>query len=437
MSQIKPFRRYTKQARGRLTAWIRWCWRKTIFSTAEIPAASRTRARGFRRSMARLGLQHSDISRAIPALARSFAVAELHRKKRQGWAFLFLLILTLPLWISGFGHSLLFPANLFLPELDDDAITLARFLFLIGYFCVLFVAAELQMRGLEWKQLVEFSRPAMRSATRFTTRSRWIGVAGLAFFLVMFGLALHDSHPGSIWPAMTAAGVASLWFTTFGFIWFKISSGTGIGSHSPDVALVCILADAYTAVIAGGAVDFRSFARRNEISMLLRAAATLLEGPMVRMLARDDASADAVVRPPLAAAAAGLRQKLAWLATPGVATREELARMLGEALIAAATCDLARLAGSEPPAPSASSIRWVSRLFAIAQGGVLALGAPTVIWLLWPYFSDAAVRSVAVQFAALCFVVGTFSILDPTGRDKLNTVVSVGATLFGWGKPKA
>jgi hypothetical protein len=239
---------------------------------------------------------------------------------------------------------------------------------------------------------------------------------------------------------MAAAGVGTLWFAIFWFAISKISMGsmgTGIGWRSPDISLVLVLADAYTGIIAGGVGSFRSFPRRSAISSRLRVAARLLEGPMVRMLAGGDRAAEAVVRPPLEAAAARLRQKLAWLATPTIATREELARSLGEALIAAATGHLASLTGSEPFPPSASTaVVWQSRLFVVGRWCVVALGPAAVLWLSWPLIPDAA-RGLAVQFATLCFVVATFSMLDPTGQDKLSSVVSAGTTLFGWGKPKA
>jgi hypothetical protein len=209
-----------------------------------------------------------------------------------------------------------------------------------------------------------------------------------------------------------------------------------LGSRSPDLGVVRALADAYTAVVAGGMNDFRSFARRAEIAAHLRVAAGLLEGPMLRMLSGGDRAAETVVRPHLEAAAAGVREKLAWLATPKSDTREYLARALGEALIAATT-DLARLIGTQPGMPAATGVSWQERLVGFARWTLVALGPAAALWLGWSLIPDAATRGLAAQVAASFFAVATFSRLYPGARDELSSVVSTGATLFGWGKPKA
>jgi hypothetical protein len=92
--------------------------------------------------------------------------------------------------------------------------------------------------------------------------------------------------------------------------------------------------------------------------------------------------------------------------------RHELARAVGAALIAAATGNLARLAGPEPAPPAIADVSWRDQLVAIARWGVVGLGPAVVLWLAWSLIPDAATRGLAAQFAALCFVVATFSRLS-------------------------
>jgi hypothetical protein len=349
-----------------------------------------------------------------------------------------LVLYFLPLLLKGI-HHVLFPASLFLPTIESDAEALARGLYFVGFMGLAGLGAELQMRSTLWRRLIKYGPSAIRLMDRFRGTTRWLYLLVLLLWVTLViselpAKAWTDGH--TIWVGTATAGTAILWFGMIGFAFLRISSGRLFGSRSADVALARALADAYIAVVAGGPSDFRSFARRSEISAHLRMAARLLDGPMLRMLSGGDRAAEVVVRPHLEAAAAGLRQKLPWLATPKNDTREYLARALGEALIAATIGDLARLTGAEPVVTAAVAVSWQGRLVGFARWSLVALGPAGVLWLGWSLIPDAATRGLAAQFAALCFVVATFSTLDPGGRDKLSSVVSNGAALFGWGKPR-
>ena len=157
---------------------------------------------------------------------------------------------------------------------------------------------------------------------------------------------------------------------------------------------------------------------------------------MVRLLAHRDKAAESVVRAHLAAAARRLRQKLGWLAIPKADTREELSRSLGRALIQVAIGDFSSLTEGETLAPAAGGVLWQDRLLGFVRWFAIAGGPALVVWSAWRLIDDAT-KGIALQFAALCFVVATFSALDPEGRDKLSSVVSAGASLFGWGARRA
>jgi hypothetical protein len=157
-----------------------------------------------------------------------------------------------------------------------------------------------------------------------------------------------------------------------GSVLYYITYGTMLYWRSPDLILVRVLADAYTAAAAGKPTDFRSFTHRRIISTHLRKAAGLLEGPMLGVLTGKDEAAAAAVRPHLTAAAAKLRQELVPLAMPDSNARERVVRALGEALVATAIGELARLSPAEPVVATAEGGTWRSRLAALATWCAIA-----------------------------------------------------------------
>jgi hypothetical protein len=438
---VQPDRRTSGRAGARVKVWLRSAWRATGWSSATPRLAARAEAKDLGRSLSRIGLPHRDISRTLPALARS--IAEYDRRRRRIWLGLgqpLVFLFCLPGFLVGVGHRVLFPANLFLPKLDADGELLALGIYFVTFMVLILLGGELRRRSTEYRRQIKYGPSSIRLVDRLSRISRWLYPPFLFVMVTLINFGLPptiwtDGH--TIWLATATAGAAVLWFGMFGFALFRIqASGTLFGSRSSDLGVVRALADAYTAVIAGGTSDFRSFARRAEISAHLRVAAGLLEGPMLRVLSGGDRAAEMIVRPHLEAAAAGVREKLAWLATPKSDTREYLARALGEALIAATAGDLARLTSSEPVVTAAAGDTWQSRLIGFGHWSLVALGPAAALWLGWSLIPDPATRGLTVQIAATFFVVATFSRLYPGARDELSSVVSTGATLFGWGKPK-
>jgi hypothetical protein len=425
---------------ARVKVWLRRVYLGTrLSSSSAIQRVARAEATDLRRSLSRLGLPQNDVSGATPALARSIAEYErLRRRISQRLVLPLTVLLFLPQVVV-----IVDSRGRFLPEPGSDVAGLIEillyFLALTATPIIVLVArAQNRRRSMYWQRLIEYRPPPIWFAFALPSLIPPLIPLGMLIILAPeITLTRHD-----IWVAMAPAGTVILWVGTIGLTLFWIGRGallgTLLGSRSPDVVLVRVLADAYTAVVAGGPSDFRSFARRSEIATHLRVAAQLLDGPMLRILSGGDRAAEAVIRPHLEAAAGGLRQKLPWLATPKNDTREYLARALGEALIAATIGDLARLTGAEPAITAAAAASWRDRLVGFARWVLFALGPASALWLGWPLIKDSpAAQGLAAQFAVLCFVVGTFSTLDPSGRDKLSGVVSTGTALFGWGKPKA
>jgi hypothetical protein len=259
----------------------------------------------------------------------------------------------------------------------------------------------------------------------------------VVLFLVFWPeLGKLDAH--TIELGIAAASVAILWLVAAGYIWFQITFGTMLLGYSPELELVRVLIDAHVATVTGSMANIRSFRRRRQISAYLSVAANLLEEQMVRMLAHGDTAAEAVVRPHLAGVAAGLRQNLAWLATPTPDTQKDFARSIANVLIAVATGDLAQLPSVEPFVRSEVRRSWLYYVLAVGRWSIVALGPALALWFakVHSLIIDPAVLGVLTQFSALCFVVATFWIFDPTASNKLASVVSTGSALFGWGKQK-
>jgi hypothetical protein len=344
-----------------------------------------------------------------------------------------------------------FSRPVFLPSLSDDAKWFVRGLYFVLYstfstFAVLFIpqTTDAKRTAKYLQQTTETRRniPYLFKTPRlFKNRIPFIFMfVGLLLIYVSNVQDLSGFASKLNWSEIrigTATALSGLlWSATVGFIWYRGVGRLGLIRRAPDLALIRILADAFTSVIEAKPHGFRSFALRAKLSAYLRSAANLLDGQMASMLAGGDKLAEGIVLPQLAGAAAGLRQKLGSLAMPVQNTREEIARLLGDALIAVASGNLAALPSAEAAALPGGPALWRSRLEAFLRWCVIGLAPGLALSFGWSLIPDAGLRGLLVQFAALCFVTATFSAIDPDGRNKLASVVSTGTGLFGWGKGK-
>jgi hypothetical protein len=348
-----------------------------------------------------------------------------------------LVIMCLPFLFS--ENGLFFPAILFLPglaKLDSSAKENLFSILSAGLFLFFGLFGELSRRSPQYRRTVKYGPSMMRFVDRHWKWMKW----AYLFWLIVFGAGIFAfvySQPdkNTVWLTAAAIGSVMLWGVTVGLVLYQIAYGRMFYWRSPDLILVRVLADAYTAAAVGKPSDFRSFSYRRIISTHLRKAAELFEGPMLRMLTGSDEAAKAVVRPCLTAAAAKMRQELVPLAMPESGARERLSRALGEALIATATGELARLSPAESIVAAAEGGTWQSRLASFATWGAIALASAAGMWLVWYQVTDAATKLFLLQFGLSCFVVSTFSLL-PGGSDRLSGIASIVPTLFGLGKSK-
>src|SRR6516225_7259840 len=116
--------------------------------------------------------------------------------------------------------------------------------------------------------------------------------------------------------------------------------------------------------------------------------------------------------------------------------RRKVARAIGEILVVAATGNLDGLVGLGTDATSDVHFGWQGQLSAVGRWAIVALGPGVAVLLGWHSVTDPAIRTLAVQFAAICFFNATFSAVVQRGDDRLSSIVSIGSSVFGWGKPK-
>lgn len=210
----------------------------------------------------------------------------------------------------------------------------------------------------------------------------------------------------------------------------------------PEAALIVPLLQA--CFLLKNQTLWRQISRRRQIANFIDNAAKAIDGPVSwAFLGRSGGGGESMVRARLRSAAAVLREKLVWLATPKPDTRIQLTLFLHEAILAAATGDLDRLGEPTTALPTlaeADRRRWLMRLARLARWAIFALGPAAFLWLDralgWNLLSEPAVRAVIVQAAILSFIVASFSELEPAGyKDKLGSVMSAGGSLFGWSRP--
>jgi len=385
--------------------------------------------------MYHFNLSADAIRGVLPAVARAIAHSEIIRHRLQIIGFLFLALTLTP---YAFPSHTLFPGNLVLPPLDASARELATALFSITLPVLLMLNARITRQSADAERGRKYEIVALLMADSYYRGTRWLMFPAAAVLLSLTGSAISQNQysGGQIESALATSGVAILWLSGVCFLWFQLCQGAVYRWFLPlDVALVCALVRAVEILASRKASDWRSFDRRHKIAMSIRAAADILDGPMVWVLGDGDGKAEGVRRG-LATAAAQLREKLGWLATPRNDTREYLAQSLASALIAVAIGDLNRLAESSAVTVSGTGARGRSWLFGAGRWLISTFWPVAVLWLGWRYVPGGdATRAIFVQATVLWVLVGTSVAIDPQGREKITSVVSAG-TMFGWGKSK-
>jgi hypothetical protein len=238
---------------------------------------------------------------------------------------------------------------------------------------------------------------------------------------------------------IVAGATAALLWTSI-IIYFRLEAYRIFGPDAkfPELALIRALVDAIITTNVKKSAGVERFRLHRKISISILAAASILEEPMVRLLVKNDEAADLIVRSELRAVAGGLRQNVVLFALPNPNTMKEIRNSLSTTLIGLITCDFSKLPKVEISKPSHTLATWQDRLLGMVRWFTLALIPILVVWVAIrsSWLPEGPIQSLALQFAALCFIYATFSIFGQKGQDELSGVIGAGSSLFGWSKSK-
>jgi len=410
------------------------------------------------RSLRRLGIPPKEVSNAVPCLFRSAIMYKVHEQERALLSIPVSLIILIPyFFILQYQNSKPDESSLLNQLRDSDISSLAVFFlfFILGVWNFLkppqqklpedrrFIKNQvLQTRGGQVSLInIYFNMvaPLFGWQVRQVHRSsfRLVGLLGIVMFGGFGAILVFTVDPRKLWYVGVDAALIALYFIFIMYLSFRLLDAFFRWRLPADVALVHELRVAYTLASSGKAGEWRSFAYRRQIAAHLSQAASILEGSMLRIIpASEGGTAKAIVQSNIKTVAAGLREKFSWLITPKPDTPEHLARAIGEILVVAATGNLDGLVGLGTDATSDVHFGWQGQLSAVGRWAIVALGPGVAVLLGWHSVTDPAIRTLAVQFAAICFLNATFSAVVQRGDDRLSSIVSIGSSVFGWGKPK-
>jgi len=288
----------------------------------------------------------------------------------------------------------------------------------------------------DYRRLVKFSTGINRL---FMKHPWWI--LALAFVLV-FMMVFNDLKEAISkvniygWAIVSAQALLALLYQVAAYWFARII----IRWRAPELALVRALADAFEIVAAASPANWRSISLRSKAARYIDKAAITLEGPIARKFVLSAGFSDAVaIQKRFQMAAAALRRKVAWLATPRAETQTFLGRALANELLIAATGNFDRLEYTEIGEGESTSVSWVARLQTRASWAIFGFGPAifVIVSTTQGWIKETATTGILVQFAVLSFFVAVFSAVDPSGyKDRLRSVTGTGAALFGWRKPE-
>jgi hypothetical protein len=417
----------------------------------------RANAQEVGRSLRRLGISSKDVSDAVPCLFRSATTYKLYQQKLSWSSIPGTLVFLIPYFVIFSSDKKSSEINILSNLRDPEVSNLAGALLfsILGVWLVINPPRQKvfgERRSIKNQVLSKgFSRlsPAnvyfnmlaplfgreMRPVSPASIRL--IGVLSIIFFGGGGALLAFAMNPSNFLFVGIVAPLIALYFILSIYLAIRLLTVFSRWRLAPDVALVHELRSAFTLACSGKASEWRSFAYRREIAAHLSEAANILEGPMLRIMPGNVGGiVRAVVQTNIQTVAAGLRQKLSWLVTPKPDTAEYLARAIGEVLVVAATGNLDRLLGSQMGVTTDAHFRWQDQLTAFARWAIVALGPALAVLLGWSLLEDLATRTLAVQFAVVSFLNATFSAVVQRGDDRLSSIVNLGGSVFGWGRPK-
>ncbi len=258
-----------------------------------------------------------------------------------------------------------------------------------------------------------------------------LGVAALALFL---GYLLE---PGELLPSTIKATATVVWGTLLLWLWW-LGQRRILVMAAPQPVLVRSLANALGFLLVASPAEWRNIRYRRRAAAQLGAAAAVIEGPTLRILADIPIPGRTPEWRQVRDSAAGLRRLAARMVTRGMEARPEIELSVAAALVAAVDGSVINVESASPTEDEAAIPSRLGMVLHTARNVVIgllpAIGVAAIILggdrYGWEWAQEA--RPLLIQFAVVSLLIGLMSALDPSGySQRLSAITGAGGSLFG------
>jgi hypothetical protein len=256
-------------------------------------------------------------------------------------------------------------------------------------------------------------------------------LAGIVFYLA------HLLEPDQRLSLSIRAVAAFVWGVLLIFFGILIMRYI-LGKSAPQAWLVRLLASACGMLMIASPAQSRNAQYRRTAATQLSAAAAIIEGRTLHILAAIPVPNRASEWRQVRDSAAGLRRLAARMVTRGPDAWEEIRRSVAFALATAVAGALVNAESDSPPEDEAAIVSRLSRMLHSARNLLVAflpaIGV-TIIILSgdrygWEWAREA--RPVLIQFAVVSVLIGLMSAMDPSGyQQRLSAITGAGGSIFG------
>ena len=244
-------------------------------------------------------------------------------------------------------------------------------------------------------------------------------------------------EPDRLLPSSIRTAAAFVWGVLLLFFWMLIARYMLIRSASHAMLVRSLASACATAQIASPA-EWRSAHYRRRTAAHLGEAASIVEGPVLGILAGIPVPSRTPEWRQVRGSATSLRRLAARVVTRGPDGWLEIERSLTTAVATAVAGALVTVESDTPPEEDAPVVSRLSTLLRSLRNLVVALLPAIGVGALilggeryaWEWAQEA--RPLLIQFAVVSVLIGLMSALDPAGyQQRLNAITGAGGSMFG------
>lgn len=233
------------------------------------------------------------------------------------------------------------------------------------------------------------------------------------------------------------AVAAFVWGLLLIFVWILITRYI-LAKSAPQAWLVRLLASACGTLMIASPAQSRNAQYRRTAATQLSAAAALIEGRTLHILAAIPVPNRASEWRQVRDSAAGLRLLAARVVTRGPDGWEEIRRSVAFALATAVAGALVNAESDSALEDEAAVVSRFSQMLHSARNLLIAFLPAIGVSLIilsgdrygWEWAREA--RPVLIQFAVVSVLIGLMSALDPSGyQQRLSAITGAGGSIFG------